>query len=176
MTQKYHISSRILHWVMALLILVALALGIYMTDFIAESATNKYTIYDLHKSIGVMILILIFVRVINRFVHPAPELPEGIAKIERIASHFTHIALYILMILVPISGYLMSNSYGFAVHLFYLSLPNLIAPNPELGRFFAEAHEILAFTLIAAITLHFIGALKHRFFDKPENDVLGRML
>ncbi len=173
---KYHISSRILHWTMSIIILGLLALGIYMADFMPQDAENKFMIYDLHKSFGALVLILIFIRIFNRFINKAPALPEGLPKIEKIASHLVHVALYLLMIGVPLSGYLMSNAYGFPVHLFSLQLPMLIAAQPENGHFFAECHEVLAYSLIAAIGLHVAGALKHRFFDKPENDVLGRML
>ncbi len=176
MTIKYHISAHILHWFMALLIFTLLGLGIYMTDFLPSDAPNKFAIYDLHKSLGAMVLVLVFIRIINRFLHTAPGLPQGLPAIEKIASHTVHAALYALMIIVPLSGYLMSNSYGFPVHFFSITLPNLIAAKPEMGKIFAETHEIAAYTLIAAIGLHIGGALKHRFFDKPENDVLKRML
>lgn len=176
MTPKYHIFSRILHWFMALLIFTLLGLGIYMAHFLPEDAANKFQIFDLHKSLGVVVLIFIFVRIVNRFIHPAPALPQDLPQIEKFASHAVHIALYALMILVPLSGYLMSNSYGFPVHLFSITMPNLMAANPQIGKYFAEAHEIFAYSLLAAVGLHFAGALKHRFFDKPENDVLNRMI
>ncbi len=175
MTIKYHLSSRILHALMALLVIGMLALGIYMADFMPSDSANKFQIYDLHKSLGVMILILVFVRIINRFAHPAPELPQGLPAIEKFTSHAVHFALYALMILVPLSGYLMSNIYGFPVHFFTIQMPNLVAAQPEIGGYFAMAHKYTAYALIGAIALHVAGALKHRFFDKPENDVLKRM-
>ena len=175
MTEKYHLSSRIIHWLMALLILGMLALGIYMANFLPSDAPNKFQIYDLHKSFGVMVLILIFIRIFNRFMRPAPALPQGLPAIEKFASHAVHIALYALMLIVPFSGYLMSNSYGFPVHFFTIQMPNLISAKPELGMYFVKIHKYAAYALIAAIGLHIAGALKHRFFDKPENDVLKRM-
>jgi len=173
---KYHISSRILHWFMAILILGLLALGIYMADFLPEDAPSKFQIYDLHKSFGVMVLILIFIRIFNRLLHPAPALPQGLPAIEKFASHAVHVALYALMLAVPLSGYLMSNTYGFPVHFFTIEMPNLVAAKPEIGMYFAKTHKYAAYALIAAIGLHVAGALKHRFFDRPENDVLNRML
>lgn len=173
---KYHASSRIIHWLMALIIFGALGLGIYMTQFLPKDAANRFQIYDLHKSLGVIALILIAIRLVNRLIHPAPALPEGLPKIEKFASHLVHLALYLLMIFVPLSGYLMSNAYGFEVHLFSFTMPNIFSAKPEIGRVFAQAHEILSYSLIALLALHILGALKHRFFDKPENDVLNRML
>lgn len=176
MNEKYSLSARIIHWLMGLLILSLLALGIYMTEFLPADAPNKFQIYDLHKSLGVVALIFIFIRIINRFICNPPADLQTLPKVELMAAKFVHFLLYALMIAVPLSGYLMSNSYGFPVHLFAITMPNLIAANPANGGFFAEIHEIGAYSLLGLVILHFLGAMKHRFFDKPENDVLKRML
>jgi cytochrome b561 len=80
------------------------------------------------------------------------------------------------MILVPLSGFLMSNSFGFPVKIFGIELPMLVGTNFELGKILAEAHELCAYGLLGLIIAHVLAVIKHRFFDKPENDVLGRML
>jgi cytochrome b561 len=80
------------------------------------------------------------------------------------------------MLIVPLSGYLMSNSYGFEVKFFGLTLPNLISQNIDLAKDFGEIHEISAFSLAGLIALHIVAVIKHRFFDQKENDVLKRML
>ena len=80
------------------------------------------------------------------------------------------------MVLMPLSGYLMSNYFGYPVHLFGLPLPMLVEKNIELGKFFAEVHKFIGFAFIAVLILHFAGVIKHRFFDKAENDVLKRMI
>jgi cytochrome b561 len=90
--------------------------------------------------------------------------------------HMVHMLLYGLMIFMPLSGYLMSNFFGYPVHLFGLPLPMLVEKNMALGKFFASTHEILGFAFVAILGLHIAGAIKHRFFDKPENDVLGRIM
>lgn len=173
---KYALTSRILHWFMAIVILFLLGLGIYMTDFLSKEAANRMEIYNLHKSLGVMVLILIFIRIVNRLIYKAPALPESLPKFEKILANLGHFGLYILMILVPLSGYLMSNSFGYPVHFFGIEMPFLIEKNFDHGKLFSEAHELSAFTLLGLIALHILGALKHRFFDKPENDVLKRMV
>ena len=175
-TSKYALSSRILHWLMALLILALLGLGIYMTEFLSKEAPNRMEIYSLHKSLGVLALILAFIRIVNRFLKPAPKLPDAIAKFERIAANLGHVGLYLLMLLVPLSGYLMSNSYGFPVHLFSIEMPFLVQRNMEMAGFFSEVHEISAYSLLGLVALHVLGALKHRFLEAPENDVLKRMI
>lgn len=173
---KYPLSSRILHWLMALIIIFLLGLGIYMADFLQADSPNRMEIYSLHKSLGVMILILVAIRLINRVIFPAPALPISLSKFEKIGAHLAHVALYLLMILIPLSGYLMSNSFGYPVHFFSVEMPFLIEKNLELAPVFAELHEIFAYSLIAVLGLHILGVIKHRFFDSAENDVLKRIL
>ena len=173
---KYSLSSRILHWLVAVLILAILTIGIYMTKIMPKDSENHLEIYSLHKSLGVIALILVIIRIINRFATKAPPLPLSIPKHERLLSHLGHFGLYVLMFCVPLSGYLMSNSFGFPVHLFSLEMPLLVERNLKLGRFFAEAHELSAYALLGLVVIHVLAVIKHRFFDKPENDVLKRML
>lgn len=173
---KYPLSSRIIHWLMAVLILFLLGLGIYMTEFLSKEAPNRLEVYSFHKSLGVIALIFIFIRIINRLLVKAPALPKTMPKHEIILAHLGHFTLYVLMVLVPLSGYLMSNSFGYPVNLFSLELPSLVSTNFELGKVFSETHEVCAYSLLGVIVLHVVAVLKHHFFDKPENDVLKRMI
>lgn len=174
--QKYHITSRIIHWLMAAIIIFLLGLGIYMAQFLPKDALNRAEIYGLHKSLGALALVLILVRIINRSINKSPALPKAMNKFEKIAAHIAHGALYLLMIIVPLSGYLMSNYFGYPVAFFGIQLPFLVAQNPEIGKIFHEIHEIAPYVLIAVLVAHVAGVVKHRFFDKPENDVLKRMV
>jgi cytochrome b561 len=97
------------------------------------------------------------------------------SKIEIILSGLVHFGLYVLLFCVPFSGYLMSNSFGFPVHLFGIKMPFLIGTNYELGKLFAEAHELCAYALLGLVIIHILAVIKHRYFDKPEHDVLKRM-
>lgn len=173
---KYALSSRIIHWLMAAIILFLLGLGIYMTEILPKDAVNHLQVYELHKSLGVLVLILLFVRIINRIVKKAPPLPNTMPKYEQILAHLGHIGLYVLMFVVPISGFLMSNSFGFAVKFFSIELPMLIGTDFERGKLFAEAHELSAYALLGLVAVHVGAVIKHRFFDKPEHDVLKRMI
>ena len=161
---------------MAARVLFMLALGIYMTEIMLKDAPNHLEVYNLHKSFGVMVLILVVIRIINRLIYKAPPLPGGLLKWEKIASHLGHFGLYVLMIFVPLSGYLMSNFFGFPVHFFQIEMPFLVERNFELGRLFSELHQLLAYLLLALVIIHVLAVIKHRFFDKPENDVLQRMI
>jgi cytochrome b561 len=161
---------------MALVILFLLGLGIYMTEFLPKDSPNHLQVYELHKSFGVVALIFIFIRIVNRFIKKAPALPDTMPKIEQILSHLGHLGLYVLMLVVPLSGFLMSNSFGFPVKFFGTELPVLIGTNFDQGKLFAEAHELGAYALLGLVVVHVAAVIKHRFFDKPENDVLKRMI
>lgn len=176
MENRYAFSSRIFHWLMALIILVLLAVGIYMTSFLSKESINRDLIYSLHKSFGVVAIFLIILRIGNRIIKKAPSLPNSMPKHEVILSHLGHFGLYFLMIIVPISGYLMSNSFGYAVKLFSLEMPFLVGTDYVLGKQFSLIHQYGAYLLLALIVIHVAAVIKHRFFDEPENDVLKKML
>jgi cytochrome b561 len=174
--QKYHISARVMHWLMALIIISLLAVGFYMTNWLDKESASRMTIYGLHKSFGALVLFLVVIRIFIRFSFKIPPLPNSIPNLVQKFAHLVHILLYVLMIFMPLSGYLMSNSFGYPVHLFGLPLPMLVEKNVEMGKFFGEAHEFLGFAFVAILALHIAGVVKHRFFEKPENDVLKRMI
>ncbi len=148
-----------------------------MTNFVPKDASYRIDLYNLHKSFGVIVLLLIFIRIANRIKNKPPALPGSIKKIERIAAHIGHYSLYALMLLMPLSGYLMSNSYGYKVKLFGLALPNLAQKDYLIGALYSAIHEYLGYLTIAIVLAHIAGALKHRYLDtNPDNDVLKRML
>lgn len=148
-----------------------------MHEFLPKEAPNRMEIYGLHKSLGALVLGLVFIRIVNRLAFKAPALPASLENWEKIAAHLAHFGLYLLMVIVPLSGYLMSNYFGYPVHFFGIELPFIVEKNPEIGMIFAETHEISAYSILGLIILHVLGAIKHRFFDKnPQNDVIRRMI
>jgi cytochrome b561 len=165
-----------MHWLMALIIISLLAIGFYMTTWLDKESANRMTIYNLHKSFGALVLFLVVARIFIRLSKPIPPLPNSISAFVQKIAHLVHILLYGLMIFMPLSGYLMSNYFGYPVHLFGLPLPMLVEKNIEMGKFFADVHKFLGFAFVAILSLHIAGAVKHRFLDKPENDVLKRMV
>lgn len=171
--EKYHVSARILHWVMAVLIVGLLGAGIWMADFLAKDAVFRGQVYALHKSFGVVALILVVLRIFNRFYRKPPALCEEFSVFERWSAHFVHILLYVLMVAIPLSGYVMSNGYGYEVHLFGLKMPNLLGKNVEIGQIAGKIHKFGAYAIILALILHVAGALKHHFIDK--NPVLKKI-
>lgn len=175
-TQVYPLAMRIIHWLMAVLIISLLAVGIYM-EGLADDAPNKFQLYGLHKSFGVIALVLIVVRIVVRLRNVVPALPTALSSLEKRVAGIGHKALYALMVLVPLSGFVMSSAHPgrFGVSVFGVKLPDL--PASEFWSGLAhQAHGIAAWALVVVVVLHIAGALKHRFMDKGEADVLPRML
>ena len=173
--KKYPLIMRIIHWLMAALVIGMIAIGWYMSGLTRENPL-KGTLIGIHKSFGVLILILFFVRVAIRLRSKIPALPETMPLIERRLAGFAHKILYVLIGIIPLSGYAMSNLYGYGVNLFILPMPRIFSENKELAGLAGESHEILAYSLLGMVIIHFAAVIKHRFFDRPENEVLGRML
>ncbi len=171
---KYSLALRILHWSIAALILGLIALGYYMSD-LKGSAPVRGDLYAVHKSLGVAVIVLVCLRILLRISQRTPPLPSGMPMFEKRAAHAAHILLYCGMIAVPISGLVMSMAGGHGVAFFGLPLPNLMNPDRALAQMGRQAHELLPYLLLGIIALHVGGALKHRLFDTPENDVLPRM-
>ena len=172
---KYHWLLRVLHWVMALIILSLIAVGYYMTG-LEKNDPSRPTLYMLHKSFGVTIFFLLLIRLSTRLKTTIPPLPETLSRVEKIWARRAHILLYFFMVVIPFTGYLMSTLSGYAVLWFSIPLPILWDKNPDVAAIMHEFHEIGAYTLLALVFIHVAGVAKHRLYDKKENDVLPRML
>lgn len=144
---------------MAVLILAMLGLGL----FIAHSSTTHYvTLLHLHLITGVSLLVLVIVRLLNRFVVPTPELPTDLTTPMRLGAIGAHLALYGLMIAQPLVGWAMLSAGGYPITLGgSVTLPPLIAPDPALWANLRQLHTILAYSFIAVILLHVVAALFH---------------
>jgi len=175
--ERYGAVSRLLHWLLALLILTTIGLGAYMADLDKEDPLRAQ-LFSLHKEIGVTILALAVIRILWILASRPPALPAVLQRWEVILAKSTVGLLYLLMLATPIAGYLMTNTGGKPISYFGLfDLPSLMAKNHDLHEILEEVHQILAYTVLALVCLHAAGAIKHRIIDKdPEVDVLKRML
>lgn len=178
---SYGTLSKTLHWLMAAIIITLIAVGIYMAGLPKETAEQKqyaFQFYGLHKSFGVVALLLIIVRLAWIRLSPPPALPAVFDAKEQKVVRLLQSLLYILMLLLPLSGYLMSNAGGYPINLFGLGeLPALVGKSKGLGDIAHEAHEIMGFAMLLLIVLHMAGAIKHRLKDRGgESDILKRML
>ena len=162
-----------LHWLIGLAILGSLSVGLYMVDL--SLSPTKLRLYSWHKWAGVTIFTLVLIRCIWRITHPAPPLPAGMPPWQRRVAEGTHYILYALMIVIPLTGWLMSSAKGFqTVYFGVLPLPDLLDKNKELGETLNLVHRYLNYLMIAIISAHIGAALKHHFIDK--DDILRRML
>lgn len=172
--RRYPPLMRWMHWLTGVLLLAIIAGGWFMTG-LDSSVPYKYDIYDLHKSLGVLIILLMVLRVGIRKFSTVPKYPDSLSKFSRIVATATHHTLYLLAFLVPISGYLMSNAGGRDVPFFGLTAPRVISENSDVASALHSFHVLVPYILLALVGLHIVAALYHRYFDKPENDILKRM-
>lgn len=174
---RYPLAIRLLHWFMAVSILGLIATGWYMAE-LPDDAANKYALYPLHKSFGVLMIIAFVARLAVRLRQGIPALPAVLKQWEIRSAHTGHFALYVLMLAVPVSGYVMSGSYEgtLGIDFFGLMLPRIVPVSDSLFGVAHWLHGTLPWVLLALVIVHVAGALKHRWFDGQGADVLPRML
>lgn len=158
--EKYSLSLRVLHWLMAVIVLTLIGVGYVMSGLEREDPLRPL-LYEMHKSTGLVILALAAVRLLMRAKQSIPALPLFISRRERILAHGTHRLLYILLLLVPLSGWWMVNGYGFPTPFYGAALPPLFPVDRELAQTMNVAHEWGAYILLGLVSLHVAGALKH---------------
>lgn len=170
---RYGAVSKAFHWLSALLVIGLLCVGLYMTN--AEKSAALFPLYGLHKSFGIVVLAVTFLRVLWHLASKKPALVDDMKKWEKAAAKGAHHFLYLCMFAMPLSGWLMSSAKGRTVKLFdTVTLPDLVGKNAELGDKLADFHELCAWVLIGVIILHATAALKHHFIEKDVT--LKRML
>lgn len=169
----YGVVSKSLHWIIGLAIIGLLAVGLFMVRI--EPTPDKWQLYGLHKATGIVVLALVFGRIIWRKINLSPTLPNDMKAIEKIGAHAGHLALYIFMLGMPLSGWAMSSAGGHGVSIYGLfDMPALVGENKDLGRTFNQIHEYMSYALIATIAVHMLAGFYHHFIRK--DNVLRRML
>ena len=173
MTARYRAPAIALHWLMAAGLIGTFALGVYMHEL--PFSPDKLRLYSWHKWAGVTLFMLALMRLAWRAGHRPPELPAAMSPLMRRAAAWVHAALYLLMLAIPLSGWLMSSAKGVTTVWFgVLPLPDLLGKDKALGDCLLEVHQTLNFTLLALVIGHTGAALKHHLIDR--DDVLTRML
>jgi cytochrome b561 len=183
----YTPTARSLHWLVALLVIIQLPLGMYMSyrGNEMEGVNEKGepvkgvwdhltdTLYSSHKVIGLTILALVVLRLLYRLTQGAPRSDPTVPAPLTGVSHLVHWGLYLLLILVPIGGYL-AISYGDYLDVFGVHLPAITAKNEDMSKTIFGWHAIGAITILALVTLHVLAAIYHRFVRKDR--VVERMI
>ena len=169
---RYSTAAILLHWTIAALIIFQFAYMFFFIENLERGDPAMGSAYELHKSIGITILALTLVRLVMRLTEGFKPLPAHMAPWEVFLARFTHIAFYMLLLIVPLTGWIFAVSPDRGLDLFGLF------PVPDLGIGVRDAahelHELLVWPFILLIVLHIVGALKHHFIDRDE--VLARML
>ncbi|WCP13227.1 Cytochrome b561 [Sphingobium sp. AntQ-1] len=168
---RYTAVARALHWAIAVLILLNLALG-----FAHDAFPKDWAVMPVHKSIGLTILALTLLRIVWRLVHPAPRLPAAMPLWEKGAAHATHFLFYALMLILPLSGWIMTSAGTRPLNWFFLfDVPKFgVGKEDAIVGLSRGAHELLPWLWAALIAIHVSAALRHHLVLK--DDVLRRML
>ena len=167
----YDTPSRFLHWLTAALLLLSFGLGLSMTRFIGDDM--KLRVYAWHEWVGITIFAATIGRLLWRLTHPAP--PLSLPWIERMASKLTYAGMYIVLLVQPIVGLVMSAAFGFqVVYLGLIPLPLVVEADRALAERLQGVHFALAMVLVTLFAAHIGGVLYHHLIRK--DGVLRRML
>lgn len=169
---SYGLVSRIIHWVMSASIIIMLIVGFIMVN-IAPS-DQKWQIYNIHKAVGLIIFFLVFLRIIWTLSNIIVKAPLDLPDWQKKTARFNHILLYLLMIIMPLSGTLMSLTGGHDINFFDLLTIKSFMQSKEIAGTFWSIHLYSAIILVAAMILHVAAALYHHFIRK--DNVLMRMI
>ena len=160
MTTHFTVLSRVLHWLMAVLILAMLFIGVAMVS----SLSDYHRLVSIHKPVGALLLVLVALRLINRLFNPPPPLPAGMPAVLRFAAHASHWLLYALMLALPLIGWGMLSAGGYPIDLVgSFHLPPILPHSSALFAILRPAHTVLAYLLFATFLVHLGAALAHAF-------------
>ena len=164
--------AKLLHWVGAILILLLLGHGWWMTHMAARP--DRFAHYAGHAALGYDLLALIVLRLLWRWTHAVPELPADLQRWERISARVGHIGLYLLILGSSLTGWALAGTFRSPMNkdVFGLTVPSLVSDR-SLHDLMEESHTILSYLLGALVIVHIIGALRHHLLKK--NDVFRRM-
>jgi cytochrome b561 len=156
---RFPAVSRLLHWLMAAMIVAMLFIGVGM----AASLSPRYELLvAIHRPLGIAIFGLCLIRIVNRFINPPPELPDTVPSLQRFAAKASHIVLYALMFIMPLVGWGMLSAARYPIVLYgSLYLPPILPHDLTLYAWLREAHTVLAYLFFATFLAHFGAALFH---------------
>jgi cytochrome b561 len=170
--ERYSGVSKTLHWVIALLAFSQLAMG-KLFEVEADEADG---LFGWHTAFGLLVLALMLVRLGWRLTHTVPGLPRNTPGWQQVAAKATHIAFYALLVILPLSGWLLTSVEGDPVSFFgWFGVPSLPVPGGEASEdLIEEAHELFGNVLLVLAGIHVLAGLKHHYIDR--DDVLRRMM
>lgn len=162
-----------LHWIVAALVLGQFALGWWMIEIPKEPPGQRAAMFNLHKSIGLTIGMLVFVRLGWRVKHPAPALPSMMPRWQAVAARANHALLYVCLLVMPLSGYLGSSFTKYPIKYFGVVLPKTGWESGPLKELCSQVHYVTVWIFMALVALHVAAAFKHLLVDRDA--VFGRI-
>jgi len=169
----YGAITKLFHWTIALLIIGMLILGHVMGNISDKPLRGE--LFGIHKSLGLLILAIMILRLLWRFGNKTPSLPSHLPRWQQRSARANHCLLYIAIILMPITGIVMSTTAGYPPSFFGLfTLAAPIVKSKALAGLFSDVHITLSWIIVALLSLHILAALKHHFIHRDY--VLTRML
>jgi cytochrome b561 len=172
--ESYGLVAIVLHWSMAVVVLVLFTLGLWMVDLTYYDPWYQRA-PDIHKGMGVLLAVALALRLMWRWANPRPRPEPGLSLLERRAASVAHVLLYVLLLAVMISGYLISTADGRAIDVFGLfAVPASVTGIPNQADLAGDVHLALAISVVTLAGIHAAGALKHHFLDRDRT--LLRML
>lgn len=170
-SERYGAVAQFLHWGMFLLIALNFIGGEVMGDLPKKTAIRGFA-FDAHETLGLVVMFLIFLRLSWKMANPAPA--ESGPGWQRHAARLAHVLPYLLLVAIPITGYVMVNAKGHHAAFFAWDVPSLVAKDEALAKPVSDVHELLANALLILVVVHALAALWHHVIER--DSVLRRML
>jgi len=172
-TQAWGAPAKLLHWTVATLVLLQIVLGWAAVAW--HLSPTKLDLFVLHKSTGMLILLLMFVRLFWRWANVTPVLPLSMPPWECVAAHASHVILYLLLFLAPLTGWIINSAANIPFRMFWLiPIPAVAAPDKALADSAARIHLGIFVVLALVLIVHVAAALRHHYVVR--DSVLARML
>jgi cytochrome b561 len=169
----YTVTARILHWVTASLVLLMLPLGLVIANNWGGPLQDQ--LYDLHRSIGALVIPIVLARVVYRWTHPPAPLPDDIPALQQLAAKATHWALYALLIVQPFMGWIGTSAYRAQIVVFGLfELPPIWPEDRAFSDRVLFVHGLIGLTIAVLLAAHIGAALHHHFVRRDR--ILMRMI
>jgi len=158
---RYTRTAVVLHWLIAVMLFAQVAFGWFLETVPRGSPLRGFYV-NLHKSTGLTLAVLILVRIVWRLLNSPPEFPSVMPSWERFAAKWSHVALYVCMVGMPLSGYIASNFSKYGVKLFnVILLPPWGADDSQVYAIFNTTHVVLSYVLVTLIVVHALAAIGH---------------
>ena len=165
---RYGRVSRLLHWAIAILFISLIPMGIF-ASMIPEETSYRNAYYVVHKTIGVTVFLLVIVRLIWNKISKRPALDNTLTLIEKKLAHRAHNILYFMLLVIPVTGFMMTSYHGYGTFFFFWELPPLWEQS-NVYQIWGGFHKyLLPYLIYIILGAHILGALKHQFVDKHDS-------